>query len=101
MMDQNRIVRVIYQLNKSGFGEHIYCVLCGRMTADQKRIVSKRSKVDKQLFIDIMTWYVQQSGHPGFNNTSILHECPQPLLVEDKETMNNTNYSFDKTVETM
>jgi hypothetical protein len=71
------------------------------MTADQRRIVRERSKVDTQLFIDIMTWFVQQSGHPGFNNTSIPHECPQPLLVEDKETTNNTNYSFDKTVETM
>jgi hypothetical protein len=100
-MDQNRIGGVIHQLNKSGFGEHIYCVLCGRMSANQKRIVRGRSKVDTQLFIDIMTWYVQQSGHPGFNNTSIPHECPQPLLVEDKETTNNTQYSFDKTVETM
>jgi hypothetical protein len=42
-MDQNRIGRVIYQLNKSGFGEHIYCVLCGRMTPDQKRIVREKS----------------------------------------------------------
>jgi hypothetical protein len=93
-MDQNRIGGVIHQLNKSGFGEHIYCVLCGRMTADQRRIVRERSKVDTQLFIDIMTWFVQKSGHPGFNNTSIPHECPQPLLVEDKETTNNTDYSL-------
>jgi hypothetical protein len=48
-----------------------------------------------------MTWFVQQSGHPDFSNTSIPHECPQPLLVEDKETTNNTDYSFDKTVEPM
>jgi hypothetical protein len=100
-MDQNRIAGVIHQLNKSGFGEHIYCVLCGRMTANQRRIVRERSKADTQLFIDIMTWFVQQSGHPGFNNTSIPHECPQPLLVEDKATTNNTDYSFDKTIETM
>jgi hypothetical protein len=100
-MDRNRIGGGIHQLNKSGFGEHIYCVLYGRMTADQRRIVRERSKVDTQLFIDIMTWFVQQSGHPGFNNTSIPHECPQPLLVEDKETTNNTDYSFDKTVETI
>ena len=100
-MDQNRIGGVIHQLNKSGFGEHIYCVLCGRMTADQRRIVRERSKVDTQLFIDIMTLFVQQSGHPLFNNTSIPHECPQPLLVEDKKTTNNTNYIFYKTIETM
>ena len=48
-----------------------------------------------------MTWFVQQSRHPGFKNTSIPHECPRPLLVEDKETTNNTNNSFDKNVETM
>jgi hypothetical protein len=42
-MDQNRVGEVIHQLNKSGIGEHIYCVLCGRMTADQKRIVRERS----------------------------------------------------------
>ncbi len=58
-MDQNRIGGVIYQLNKSGFGEHIYCVLCGKMTPDQKRIVRERSKVDTQLFIALMTWFVE------------------------------------------
>ena len=49
-MDQNSKTGLgeLYQLNKSGFGEHIYCVLCGRMTPDQKRIVRERSKVDTQ-----------------------------------------------------
>ncbi len=56
--DQNRIGGVIHQLNKSGIGEHIYCVLCGRMTLSQNRIVRERSKVDTQLFIDIMTLFV-------------------------------------------
>jgi hypothetical protein len=36
-MDQNRIGGVLNQLNKSGFGDNIYCVLCGRMTPDQKK----------------------------------------------------------------
>ncbi len=78
-LDQNRIGGVIHQLNKSGIGEHIYCVLCGRMTVDQKRIIRERSTLDTQLFIDFMTWFVQQSGHPGFKDTSIPEECPQPL----------------------
>jgi hypothetical protein len=38
-MDQNRLGRVLNQLNQAGIGEHIYCVLCGRMTPDQKQIV--------------------------------------------------------------
>jgi hypothetical protein len=71
------------------------------MTPNQKRIVRERSKVDTQLFIAIMTWFVEQSGHPGFSNTAIPNKCPQPLLIEDKESTNNTDNPYDKTVETM
>jgi hypothetical protein len=63
-MDKNKIGGVVNQLNKSGIGEHIYCVLCGGMTLDQNRIVRERSRIDTQLIIDIMTWFVQESGHP-------------------------------------
>jgi hypothetical protein len=69
-MDQNKIGGVMNQLNKSGIGEHIYCVLCGVMTLDQKNIVRERSGIDSQLFIDIMTWFVQESGHPGIKGIS-------------------------------
>ncbi len=35
-MDQNRLGGVINQLNQASIVKHIYCVLCGRMTPDQK-----------------------------------------------------------------
>ncbi len=35
-MDQNRLGGVINHLIQAVIGEHIYCVLCGRMTPDQK-----------------------------------------------------------------
>jgi hypothetical protein len=98
-MDQNKIGGVINQLNRSGIGEHIYCVLCGRTTLDQKKKIRERSRIDTQLFSDIMTWFVQESGHPGFKDTSIPEQCPQPLLVEDLETNNNTDDSADINVE--
>jgi hypothetical protein len=69
--DQNKIGEVINQLKLSGIGEHIYCVLCGRINLDQKKIVRERSRIDTQLFIDFMTWFVQESGHPVFKDTSI------------------------------
>jgi hypothetical protein len=69
------------------------------MTVDQKRIIREWSTLDAQLIIDIMTWFVQQSGHPGFKDTSIPEECPQPLLVGDSDTNNNTNISVNKNVE--
>jgi hypothetical protein len=63
-MDHNRLGGVMNQLNEADLGEHIYCVLCGRMTPNQKQIVRKRSKVNTQLFIDVITWFIQESGHP-------------------------------------
>jgi hypothetical protein len=99
-MDHNRLGGVMNQLNQRGIGEHIYCVLCGRMTPDQKQIVRKRSKVDTQLFIDVMTWFIQESGHLGYNNTSIPEDCPQPLLIEDSETRNNTDGPVNESLET-
>jgi hypothetical protein len=98
-MDQNRLGGVMNQLNKAGIGEHIYCVLCGRMTPVQKQIVRKRSKVNTQLCIDILTWFVQQSGHPGYKNSSIPDDCPQPILVEDCDSTNNTDDSVNINVE--
>ena len=99
-MDQNRLEGVINYIKQAGIGEHIYCVLCGRMTPDQKQIVRKRSRIDTQLYIDVISWFVKESGHPGYQNTSIPEDCPQPLLVEGNPTKNNTNNPSDKTVET-
>jgi hypothetical protein len=50
------------------------------------------------LYIDILSWFIKESGRPGYLNTSILEDCPQPLLVEDIPTKNNTDESADKTV---
>jgi hypothetical protein len=69
------------------------------MTPDQKQIVCKRSKVHTQLFIDVLTWFVKESGHPGYTNTSIPEDCQQPLLVKDPEARNNTNDPTNETVE--
>jgi hypothetical protein len=52
------------------------------------------------LYIDILSWFVKESGHPDYLNTSIPEDCPQPLLVEDIPTKNNTGKSANKTVKT-
>jgi hypothetical protein len=99
-MDHNRLGGVMNQLNQQGIGGHIYCVLCGRMTPDQKQTVCKWSKVNTQLFIDVMPWFIQETGHPGYNNTSIPEDCPQPLLIKDSKTRNNTDRPVNKSLET-
>jgi hypothetical protein len=70
------------------------------MTPRQKQIVLRRAVVDTMLFIDILTWFVKESGHPGFQNTAVIEECPKPLFVEDQETANNTDKSINVNVET-
>jgi hypothetical protein len=48
-----------------------------------------------------MPCFVQESGHPGFKDIPFPEKCFQPLLIEDEETKNNTNYAFNKNVEAM
>jgi hypothetical protein len=94
-MDQNRLGAGINHLNQAGIGKHIYCVLCGRMTPDQKQIVRRRAVVDTQLFIDFLIWFVKESGHPNFYNTTIPEECPKPLLWKIKKQLTTqTNQSM-------
>jgi hypothetical protein len=94
-MDQNRLGAVINHLNQAGVGEHIYCVLCGRMTPDQKQIVRRRAIVDTQLFNDILTWFVKESGPPGYQKTTAPEQCPQLLFVENQEQKSTqTNQSM-------
>ncbi len=70
------------------------------MTPDQKQLVYRRAIVDTQLFIVILTWFVKESGHPGYQNTTVSEECPKPLFVENQETNNNTDKSVNVNAET-
>jgi hypothetical protein len=70
------------------------------MTPDQKQIVRRRAVVDTKLFIDILTWFVEESGHPGYQINTIPEECLKPLFVEDQETNNNADKSVNVNVET-
>jgi hypothetical protein len=48
-----------------------------------------------------MTWFVQESSNPGFKDVPIPAKCLQPLLIEDEETKNNTDYASNKNIETI
>jgi len=43
------------------------------------------------LSIDVITWFIQESRHPGYYKISVPKDCLQPLLVEGPETRNNTD----------
>ena len=56
--------------------------------------------MDTQLFIDVMTWFIKESGHPGYKATLIQEDCPQPILIEDSKTRNNTDGPVNESLET-
>ena len=65
------------------------------MTPEHKQIVHRRAVVDTQLFIDILTWFVKESVHPGYHKTIVPAECPQSLFVDDQEINNSTDESIN------
>ena len=50
--------------------------------------------------IDILMWFIQESGHPGFTDVPIPEDFPQPFTVEDAETKNNMDKEVIASVET-
>ena len=87
-----------YLIN-SGANPLVYCVICGRMTKKQKEKVRTLATLDTQLLMDLLHWYITESGHPGFKNCTVPTECPTPVVIEDKETLNNTDDPVDEEVE--
>ena len=68
----------------------IYAVLCGRMTLKQKEIARQRDTLDSRVLTALLTWFIEQSGHPGYKNLRVPAECPKPIIHEDPDTANNT-----------
>ena len=98
-MDQSHMGGVMNYFQHTGANPNIYCVLCGRMTPNQKRIVRERSLLDTSMYIALVTWFIQKSGHNAFRNFTPPRECPQPTLIEDNATDNNTDEQVDTAIE--
>jgi hypothetical protein len=81
--------------------QHVYCVLSGRMTTNQKVLARERCKVDTLLYEVISKWFIEESGHMGFKNIPLPKDCPEPVIIQDNDSVNNTDPSIDsKTEET-
>eukprot|EP00957_Ditylum_brightwellii_P005375 410018-Ditylum_brightwellii.AAC.1 len=65
-----------------GASPHIYIVLCGRFTPNQRKILQDKTCVDLQEFDVLLNWMINH-GHPAFSEVQPLVECPKPLLVQE------------------
>ena len=61
--------------------------------------MTKECTVDTILYSVLMNWFINRSGHGGYADISGPDECPQPVIIRDKETKNNTDDSVSPEVE--
>ena len=76
-------------------GPNMYILLYCRATPEQTVIIRKRVKTDKEEYIDILNYFIKESGHPGYNRTVLPENFPRPIFVEDDNIDNTTDYSID------
>lgn len=84
---------------KTGANPLVYVVLCGRMTPKQKQIVKDRAKLDTKLTMKLLEWFVNKSGHPGYEGVTPPSECPMPNIIADEDTQNNTDEEHNPDLE--
>ncbi|KAL7453898.1 hypothetical protein ACHAWC_005529 [Mediolabrus comicus] len=80
---------------KTGANPLVYLVLCGRMTPKQKQIIRDRATLDTKSAMKLLEWFVKESGHPGYKNVTPPSDCPQPRIIADEDTPNNTDEEHD------
>ena len=84
---------------KFGLAKDLYVMLCGRFTPQQREIISKRVVMDTDLYMDILNYFIKESGHPGYKDMPLPKEFPSPVFVTDEANDNNTDTSVDPKIE--
>ena len=101
-VDQSYVGGVINNYNSiRNTAKNIFIVLCGRMTPAQKSIARRQADINTEVFMDLLTWYIKESGHLGYDGFTPPDECPNPVIVlqdEDSSQSSRQNHlSFGNT----
>jgi hypothetical protein len=91
-VDQSHIGEALHNHCCTGAGKNIYVVLCGRMNPGQKTIVRRQAELDTDLFMDLLTWFIKESGHRRYSEVNPSEECPNTVVIlEEDDNENNTD----------
>ena len=60
------------------------------MTSPQREIARSRAEINTATYSGILSWFIQKSGHSGYKEATIPDKIPEPKLIEDKGTADNT-----------
>ena len=94
--DLSHVGEAALLFNRPGANPHIYCVLCGRMTKEQKDLARKKAALDTEHLLALLNWYKKESKHPAYANFELPTEpteFPSPTIIEDPENEHNTDKS--------
>ena len=80
-------------------GNHVFSMICGRITPKQTQIVEQRSVIDVDKYTALLNWFVQESHHPGYDGLVPSDDCPQPNFLREPDTDNNTDQSENPDIE--
>ena len=98
-MDQSHVGGVMKYLDPEGVGKTIFAMICGRMTPGQKEMVRRRTTINTKVYMDLLSWFIQDSGHPGYKGLPLPEDIQSPKLIEDRESTNNSDTSVNEAVE--
>ena len=93
--DHSKLTRKLGELDHYGHPSNIYIVLTGSMTPAQKTLVRRKREFDRRFYIGLLKWF--KVHHPGFESVSL--QCPEINLVEDPESIHNTDEEGNAEVE--
>jgi hypothetical protein len=70
------------------------------MTPDQKKIIRRQAKLDTDVFLHLLNWFVRESGHSGYEGVIPPDECPELIAyLEEEDNVNNTDEPVDPSLE--
>jgi hypothetical protein len=99
-VDQSHVGGALHKYRSTGAGKNIYVVLCGRMTPEQKTIVRRQAELNTDMFMDLLNWFIKESGHGGYQGITPPDECPNPVIVlQEDDNDNSTDTSMDSSIE--
>ena len=99
-VNQSHIGGVMNKFNGANAGKNIFVVLCGRMTPSQRAEIRGKSRLNSEIFLHLLNWFVRESGHLGYSGVIPPSECPDPIVIlQDNENTNNTDESVDEGLE--
>ena len=69
------------------------------MTPTQKRIVREKAMLNTGIYLDLLRWFIKESGHGGYAEMSVPEECPKLQLIKERDTSHNTDEEGDAALE--